>query len=462
MDEIARYVQARNRLLRLAQKWERIREEQILPEYREIAAQHRVTPRTGRKPSKAHKCNRQGLCKHCGLEIQAEHRKDDCTAPGAGTRADREELRAADNRALYAEFIAAGGSYATWHLAAAATKKAKHLVRDEYAGRAGMIPDRLRWDGSILQYGTTQWSVHAKQLAKRPIPEEARIAQAWLQRERTTTSLLRKPHYVWQLVVVLDEVSPRMHPVKPNRTAAAIDIAWRQDQDTLRVAYVADDAGHHRPIRLRPEHYQRFQHAASIASLVDLEANKLRTKFRVPDNTSHRRLLELATDDADREIGEHMVHLEQWHHGGGRNLITSRDQHYLEQVHALCAAHHTIYIEDMKGSPKLVQKASTRKKHGAAEDAEGGVAREQRQMVAPFSFLRMLQREAGKFACDVIAVPAAYTSRICVACDYDMGPRAKLERTCVGCGQRWDIDHLAALNLLRWGTARKPTDEAAK
>lgn len=429
LDEIARYVQARNRLLKLREKWHRIREDMILPEYRERAAVLRATPRTGRKPTKE--------------------------------RADHAELRAADNRALYAEFIEAGGSYATWWLAEAASKKAKHPVRDEYAGRAGLLAHRLVWNGPLVEYAGTRWTVRAKQLERRPLPAEARVAQAWLQRERTSTSLLRNPRYSWFLVLVLDDVAPRMHQVPPEdeRCAAGVDIGWRQDEDALRVAYVANERGATRAIRMRAQHYERMMHAASLASLADHDANALRAELGVPSNTSHRRLLELAPG---HPLGEHLVHLLEWHHGARRNVIASRDALYLEEAHALLAAHHTLYVEDMKGSARLVQKASTRRKKGAPDDAQGGVAREQRQMAAPFTFLRLLEREAPKFGTQVIRVPAEYTSRVCVACDYDMGAASSRERSCLGCGQRWDVDHLAALNLLRRGTSRKADDNAAE
>lgn len=419
LDEIARYVQARNRLLKLAQKWQRVHEDMILPEYRARAAEHRATPRTGRKPTKV--------------------------------RSDHDELRAADQRAEYAAFVAAGGSYATWWLAEAAAKKAKHPVRDEYAGRAGMLPQWLSWDGSLLRYCGTTWSVHARMLAQRPIPDEADVVQAWLQRERTSTSLLRQPRYRWFLVLVMDDVSPRMHTVDPDRAAAGLDIAWRRDAstDTLRVAYVADDRGQHRSVKMRPRQYARLQHAASLQRLADEDANVLRAELRVPANTSHRRLLELAPAHPS---GEHMVHLLEWHHGARRNAIASRDAHYLAEAHALCRAHHTVYVERIKGTPKLVQRPSTRRKAGAGDDAEGGIARDQRQMVAAFTFLRVLQREAPKFGTAIVEVPPAYTSRVCHACAVDMGPPGALrERTCSACGQRWDVDHLAALNLLHWG-----------
>jgi len=443
LDEIARYVQARNRLLRLKEKWTRIREDAILPEYRERAVELRATPRTGRKPTKE--------------------------------RTDHAELRAADNRALYAEFIEAGGSYATWWLAEAASKKARHPVRDEYAGRAGMLPQWLRWEGSTLCYCGTRWTLRARQLARRPIPEHARVAQAWLQRERVTTGLLRNPRYAWFVVLVLDGVAPAAHAVAEQRTAAGLDIAWRQDDDTLRVAYVADDAGHREPVRIPATAYARLQHAASLQSLADADANHIRAALGLPAITSHRRLIELALPYGPlppydhtavpvtlADHAAHLLHLVQWQHGGKRNAIASRDAFYLQEAHRLCRAHHTIYVEQIKGTARLVQRASTRKKHGAPEDAQGGVAREQRQLVAPFTFLRTLQREAPKFGTTVVEFPAQYTSRICVACDYDLGKTGQIERRCGGCGQLWDIDHLAALNLLRWGTARKPHETAAE
>lgn len=467
LDEIARYVQARNRLLRLREKWLRIKEDMILPEYRVKAAELRVTPRTGRKPTlkvevhcagpRNERAREQSRTTRLPQNDELEGKLEALrarweTVEIARTdveRSDLEELRAADSRALYAEFIEAGGSYATWWLVEAASKKAKHPVRDEHAGRAGILPENLRWEGTTMHYGGTAWTVHQKQLARRPVPANTRVAQAWLQRERTSTSLLRQPRYSWFLVLVLD-MPTRMHDVSNlQRTAAGLDIAWRQDDDTLRVAYVADGTDNHQAIRMPARAYARLQHAASIAALADQDANLLRAEFGVPANTSHRRLLELASPN--HGIAVHLVHLAEWHHGQRRNAIASRDEHYLHEIQKLCAAHHTIFIEEMKGNPKLVQKRSTRRKHSGKDDEEGGVARDQRQMAAPFMFLARLKAEASKFNTTLITVPPAYTSRICAQCGCDMGASGKLERRCPECDTVWDVDHLAALNLLYWG-----------
>ena len=451
LEEIARYVRARNQLLRLREKWIRIKEDMILPEYRIKAAELRATPRTGRKPAKV--------------------------------RNDHDELRAADSRTLYAEFIASGGSYATWWLVEAASKKAKRPVRDEHAGRAGMLPERLRWDGTLMHYGETSWRLRPNQLGRRPIPEGARIAQAWLQRERTSTALLRKPRYRWYLVVVLDLPTAVRDMSLVARTAAGLDIAWRQDEDSLRVAYVVAETGEHRPIRVPAKTYSRLQHSASLARFADEDANILRTRFGVPANTSHRRLCELAGIDAahyvepaEKRVGppppvtpdspsdaiaEHLVHLVDWYTRERTNAIATRDAYYMQEVHELCMEHHTIYVEKIKGTAKLVQKASTRKKKGAGDQAEGGVAREQRQIAAPFTFLRALQREAPKFSTAVVEVPAAFTSRYCARCGTDMGPSSQLTRRCAECGTAWDVDHLAGTNLVRWGPEYVASGEAS-
>ena len=133
-------------------------------------------------------------------------------------------------------------------------------------------------------------------------------------------------------------------------------------------------------------------------------------------------------------------------------------------AHELLRHHHTIYIEDIKGTPSLVQKKSTRKKKSVdpANDKKlkGGVARDQRQLAAPFMFLRTLEREAPKFNTRIVKVPQSFTSRICGACNADIGKVSTVSRTCGDCGQKWDIDHLASLNLLRWGMAQD-ADEVA-
>lgn len=428
LGEIKLYVEARNYLLDLKRKWMRIKEEQILEEYRELAKVLRATPRTGRKPTKE--------------------------------RNDREELRAMDNRTLYAEFIAAGGSYATWWLADAAVKKAKHKLREVDQGRAGILPNSMKWQDGILSCNGTQWSVHKKQIQQRPIPPDTRIAQAWLQRERTSCKYLNKPRYSWYLVVVLDKDAPSKQ-VSPNRSVAGLDLAWRSEDDTLRVAYVADTTGNHGPVRMMADNYARLQHAESLQSLADQDANRLRAELGVPMNTSHATLIERAPE---HPITKHMIHLLDWHFGARRNALASRNAHYLSEIQELCKSHHTIYVEKMKATPELVQKASTRKKKSTATpvpELRGGVARDQRTLAAPFTFLAMLRAEAPKFGTLIVNVSPQYTSRIC-SCGTDMGKPGALIRVCKECGKEWDVDHLAAINLHKWGSSNPEEASAAE
>lgn len=428
LNEIALYVEARNRLVGIKRKWLRIPNDKILPEYQALAATLRVTPRVGRKPSKE--------------------------------RNDRDELRALDTRTLYAEFTAANGSYATYWLADAAAKKAKHMLRSSDEGRAGLLPKQVNIVNGILNCCGTQWSIHPRQFKQRPLPPDTRIAQAWLQRERTSCNLLNRPRYNWYLVVVLDMTAPAKE-VYPNRTVAGLDLAWRTDDDTLRVAYVVDDKGEHGPVRMMSDNYARLQHAESLQSLADQDANRLRQELGVNMNTSHKVLVERAPE---HPITKHLIHLVDWHFGARRNALASRNAHYLTEIQELCKTYHTIYVEKIKATPSLVQKASTRKKKQATSDTtdpKGGVARDLRTLAAPFTFLRTLQQEAPKFGTKIVEVPPAYTTRFCT-CGTDMKKSSKSIRRCPECGIEWDVDHLAAVNLLRWGQAQPEEASAAE
>lgn len=391
--------------------------------------------------------------------------------------------RNASSRADRAHFSKLGLHYGTYMLVEAASKKARHphprRCWDE--GRAGApIPtsgpskgvpcdDAHRpcldvTDGiAALKLGAvrTRWSIHSKQLAQRPLPAGGLIVQAWVQRERSSTQLLDHPRYRWFLVLVIDRVSPASHDVPAHRTAAGLDIAWRQDPDspTLRVAYIADDAGRCQSITMPARQYSRLQHSKSLAEIADREcANPMRSELGVPSNTGHRRLLELAPEDIR---AKQLVHLLEWHHGARQNALASRDAHYLSEIHRLCLAHHTIYIEQIKGVARMTGRRKTVRDKTGDSSAEGAPARGQRQVTAPFSFLRRLQAEAPKFGTLIVEVDPAYTSRDCL-CGVDMGPSSVRERRCDACGRSWDVDHLAALNLLRRGTARNPVTEAAE
>jgi hypothetical protein len=377
-------------------------------------------------------------------------------------RTDAQELQAAEGREVYAQFVAEGGYYGTHRLAQEAAAKATRPIDDDQEGRAAMhIPDLL-WERDeqdqrtkYFGYHSTRWSIKRQDIPYVDSVTGA-IKQAYLQRERVSSAIARRPKYRWFLFLVVDE-DPAPHQIAEHRTAAGLDLCWRGDEGdhdlpTLRVAYVANETSHHEAITMPARAYAQLQHSESIQSLADKDANVLRAELGLPAQTSHRTLLERCSPD--HKVGRHLLHLAEWAHHERRHALDARDEHYLLQAHRLLAQHHTIYVERMKGNDRhLVQTPSKLRQAGVSEPdshAKAGKARDQRQACAPFTFLRLLQREAVKFGSAVVELDPAYTSRICT-CGHDMGPGSQAWRRCRECGERWDVDRLAAINLLARG-----------
>lgn len=537
LAEVKRYCLVRNAYMQHQQQWLECTPEKITDADRKRASVLADEPRTGRKPSKKTLVRCSTPFNEKARKMEAEYRLTEdakleekltdlkerwmnVEVVSSGlTRDLREELKAADARSLYKQFVDEGMYDQTYHLAQQAAAAAKHQIPvSELEGRAAINPAYIRWedfgpdaDQSVMVYARpaegarepdpkkfTYWRLNRNHLRRRPItaaqeeavrahdakrvgmvpilhdssrpPVDAPIRQAYLTYTRVSSKLLTYWRYEWHLCLVLDVKRPQ-RAVDKNRCAAGMDLCWRgsPNDNTLRVAYVANTRGEHWAVDMPKRAYQRMQHAESISTLADQDANKLRADLGLHPETSHIKILHAqwhrenpeSTPDMNwrthpikNEIAQHMVHLVEWAHYDKRRAINHRNREYLREIHKILRAHHTIYIEDMKGSSQLVQKKSTReKKFGELSAEQAGRARDQRQAAAPFTaYLRILQSEAPKFSTEVVLVDPAFSSRLCIECGMDMGKSSELSRTCPHCKVRhYDIDRLAAINILGSG-----------
>jgi hypothetical protein len=585
LGELILYGESRNALTRIHNKWMRIGNAPLVPEYQTIAQDYRKhPPKTGRRPTlrclvqctgrriKVHdddpnreeklqkaagKACRMQLTQSGGVETKLDKLRESwglvevlehdrqryrvrCSQPKSARslipslekwikasesldakldklrekwvtieiqdrdqgRSDHAELRAADMRAVYGRHVEAGGYYGTFHLANEAVASAAKATeaRDSFGrlivrelresetsddGRAAIDLSRFRWDEQdpwMVEIHGTRWSCHRDQLMGRPRtpaqeavgrerdkldprrpPTDARVVRAHLQRDRMSPPSRLNIRWNWYLVLTLDCDSPERE-VSEERTEAGLDLCWRQTDDGLsyRVAYLADSRGREREITVPRTAVSALLHYEHIKSLADLEADRLRKILKLSDRTGHRTLVQRALerdgqpspDYRDRdsntwnasEIAHHMIHLDEYAHHGRSNALAQRDGHYLHEIHTILREQKVIYCEDMEGDKALVTKEG------------GGKARDQRQQTAPFTFLRLLQREAPKFGAVIELREPAYTSRICDVCGHDMGASSQLWRRCQKCGTRHDVDALAARNI-RCGVSGPVTPE---
>lgn len=489
-------------------RWEHFRREVrcALPDEHDLAQKLRETPRTGRKPTpkvevhcsgpKNPKARLQNTVIRIAqdeklegklTELREKHWEQvEVTRLGLG-RSDDEELKAHEIRKIYRWLRDAGTHYLTIDMASDSASQAiraymkanKGEIPDFYrvrksdaelCGRVGVEASWLHWGSgpegwNQLEIAGTNWGVHKRLLKRRPITAEqrelglqknqqdkyvdttnARIRQVYISVRRRTGPYAKKARYRFMLHVVMDNCEHRMHRVDDNRTHAGIDICWRRDGETTRVAYAAFGDGTHRAYTLPTEVYSGMQHAESLQGIADQEIDKLRDMLGLHRMTSARKVLE-AADTSDSPLFADMAkqarHVYAWHHGARRSMLAKRDQSYLQdQLVPLLQKCHTIYVEDLDG--RGVSRLVAKKK-----DA---VAGNQRQITSPLqSWLRPLQREAYKYGCTVVVVPSAFTSQQCPDCNTLIGPSSDRERTCPSCGVHHDMDHLAARNLISRG-----------
>lgn len=509
--EIERATTAYNAYLHHLIRWAHMRREVRCPELREVdlATELRNTPRTGRKPTPKVEVHCSGprserardqsrvvrLAQNADLQKRLDALRErwehvEVAAIGV-TRSDDDELQAYEARRTYRALRDAGCHYLTIDMEQDAATRAvtdymranggdipdyaKARRRDSSQGRAGVDSSWMQWgEGDAwnhVSFCNTTWRVKPRQLRQRPITlahrehsgaildryvdtAGAKIRQVYVTMRRRNGIYSRKPRYHYMLHVVMD-TAHRQHEVSEQRGIAGINISWRRSGDeeapTTRVAYVVRSDGTHEAFDLPSRIYSGIQHADSIRGLADQDVQQLRTVLGMHRMTSARTVLQRSAMSPCatpyvQEVARHARHLYDWYDGARGNLLAARDALYLQQqIIPLLRGNHTIYVPELDGSgkSKLIAKD---------KDAPAG---SKRQLTSPLqNWLRVLQREAPKYGCRVVEVPAAYTSQQCPdkKCNTLLGPGGSArERICAGCGRIYDADYIGAANIIRRG-----------
>lgn len=464
IQEVEGYCHARNSLTAIKARFERLRAPgvEILPKWRERAAQEAATERTGRPPtpkalvrcSEPVNPNARVTSKELRLSMGAKYEAAleklrtqwlsvEVVETGLARDA-HQELHALANREAYA---ARTCHYATWWLAEAASKKAKHSLKSFDEGRAGMLPEHLQIERDVARYQGTTWTLNRKQLDRvQPIQPK----QCWIQRERHGSNLREWPKYRWFLVLVYDLDRQPIHAPGQHGTVA-LNTGWstRNQDNPLRTAYWVDDQGGHGSLDMDAVAWDRAQFSHSIAELQGNESAGLARTMGLPSNAKVPTVVRRAKESGVPEYrvtAEHLIHLDEYHRPMLSRAIRRRDDEYRRQADDLCRRYQRIVIEDVDYA-KLIQR--TKKTAAASSETIAGGAR---QLKAPGTFIDILKGRAVLHGCEIVSVDPAYHSRRCT-CGHDMGASRDRMRACVECGLPWDVDRLAATNALASGQA---------
>lgn len=324
----------------------------------------------------------------------------------------------------------------------------------------------------------------------RPFPDGAVIKGAWIRREKHRGVDFR---YLLQMTVE----SRAFLPAPPTgRGRVAIDIGWRvlEGRDALRVAYMCDDQGNERELRLPPDVLRRLEHADSLRAIRDRRMDEARPKLQaflrgqnpggglvvlplpewMPRDVSHWKSCQRLGDlvwrwkherfAGDEEIfpvmEEFMVkdrHLCKWEADDRFRGANIRRDFYLKMAADIAGRYATVVIEEFD-LRKMARRAAPEENKDAPL-----AARHNRHVAALSEFRNALAPACVVRSSEIERQPAMDTTMECHLCGYNVPWDAapKIMHTCGGCGKTWDQDKNAAMNLLRKPPPASRTEETA-
>lgn len=308
----------------------------------------------------------------------------------------------------------------------------------------------------------------------REIPPDARIKGATVQLRVCGT----REEWTVSITYAREAEQPAQLP-----GVVALDLGWRKrPDDSIRVAYWADDAGEHGEIVMPASIRAKIKHADGLREIQDLAYNRAQrwlTRWlraaesagvALPDCLdnarryahqwrSHARIrrLVLETWRGQRFAGDERIfaalerwahqsrHLWQWEAREREKALRHRREVYRAAAAEIARRYGTVAVEEYDLA------ADKRLPAPEGEDAPVRAVRSQRFDAAPgelrAAIVQAVQREGGV----AVPVPAKGTTTTCHACgaSCDWDREQHLTHVCEHCGAEWDQDRNAAINILR-------------
>ena len=321
-------------------------------------------------------------------------------------------------------------------------------------------------------------------LMHRPLPEGATISWATVKREMVAD------RDKWSLHLTL-QLPEGMQREKCGEGSVAVDIGWRlMDDGGVRVAYLRDDDGVEREVRIDPGVLSGLRKVEDLASIRDNAMNAMMAqlgpwleahtglmpatmveeirhfaKWRAPGRfVALSRRWEAERWNGDEE-GFGMLHAWQYgvwredlgrYDGGDQHLwrwqehqrkksLRRRKDSYRVIGAELARRYAVLVIEDLDLRPMQAHKAPE------SEEVEVSAARLQQRDAACSELRGCLIQSFVSRGGRVVKVNPAMTTQIHFECGYegrwDAAPQ--VDHTCDGCGETFDQDANAAKNIMR-------------
>lgn len=331
--------------------------------------------------------------------------------------------------------------------------------------------------GSTVQPGKRPDPVWAKfkMVLHRPLPPDALINDAWVQRYRVGT------RWRWELCISMRAQS-FVAPARTVQQLCAIDVGWRKlDDGSLRCGVLVGTDGALEQLVVPTVIMSKLKYADSLRSIRDKNfeavkfsllnaANRPTWPAWLTEATMHlgqwrstERLMAVVNKWRDQRFaGDEEIfaladgwrkqdrHLWQWEASQRDKTLGRRKEHYRTVAAKIAERYACIVIEDLD-----LRDFAELDEPGDPSSGQEKPQRLARTRAALSEFLEALTLAASNRGSSIMRVPAEYTTSTCHVCreqcDFD---RMNLTHTCEHCGVSWDQDVNAARNLLAFPQAQ--------
>lgn len=308
----------------------------------------------------------------------------------------------------------------------------------------------------------------------RPLPPDALINDAWVQRHRVGT------RWRWEVCISMRSQS-FVAPPRLVQHACGVDIGWRKLGDgSLRCAMIVGSDGVTEEITVSANILGRLEHADSLRSIRDRNLTEVLVKLLAGIPTlpalpewwadateslsqwrSQARLTSLvlrwkdhrfAGDEALLEVMDAWRkqdrHLLQWESHERTRALGHRRELYRIAAARIATRYAQVVVEDMdlREFQRIAEAGENSKNEQVA------VQRAARTRVALSEWLDALKLACQNRGASFVRVPPQYTTANCHVCGSTCEINAiVLWQVCSQCGAGWDLDVNAARNLLALG-----------
>ena len=307
-------------------------------------------------------------------------------------------------------------------------------------------------------------------IMNRPLPEGGIIKRVTVHRR------LIGPRERWTVDISV-QLPDEWSQGKCGEGAVAIDVGWRQIDDTLRVATWRGEDGEIGDVRLDAPLISALRKAASLRSTRDRNLDEMRPLLSVwlqdhdlpewlteatetlPQWRSPARFASLARKWRDNRFSGddegyqrieswryHDHHLWEWETSQSKKAHLRRREHYRRLAATLSTKYHTLVLEQFDLRP-MVQ----RKPVGEEEESDAQIIRANRTLVAVSELRSALINAFHRRGGAVTKEDPSHTTDTCHLCGSveKFDHAADVHHRCSACGVVWDQDHNATANLLR-------------